>query len=158
MLNRFAKTGWYLLWPWFLAVAAGCSHAADKPVPAADAKAVQTVVAAQLAAFAQGDAVKAFSFASPEIRKAFSTPKRFMEMARIGYAPLFQPSTVTFFKPEPAGKAVLQRLQLAGPDGALWIALYSLQRQPDGQWRITGCTLAVSEGLQTRLPVANVTG
>lgn len=155
MLNWFARTGWL----WLLAIAAACSQAAPvKPVSAAEARAVQAVVAAQLDAFAKSDATKAFSFASPEIRKAFSTPQRFMEMARLGYAPLFQPSTVTFFKPERSSQEVLQRVQLADPDGVLWVALYSLQRQADGQWRITGCTLAVSEGLQTRLPMVGFNG
>lgn len=158
MLNRFARTGWRALWPWLLVFAAACGHAADPPVAAVEAKAVQAVVSAQLEAFARGDAVKAFSFASPEIRKAFSTPKRFMDMARMGYPPLFQPSTVTFFKPERTGKEILQRVQLADPDGMLWVAVYSLQRQPDGQWRITGCTLAVSEGLQTHLQVVDFSG
>lgn len=155
MLNRFARTGWL----WLLAIAAACSQAASaKPVSAAEARAVQTVVAAQLDAFAKGDAAKAFSFASPEIRKVFSTPKRFMEMARLGYPPLFQPAAVTFFKPEQAGKEVLQRVQLADDQGVLWVALYSLQRQPDGLWRITGCTLAVSEGLQTGVLVPRFNG
>lgn len=158
MLNRFAQTGWRTLWPWLLLVAAACSHAAGKPLAAAEAKAVQAVVSAQLEAFARGDAVRAFSFASPEIRKAFSTPKRFMDMARLGYPPLFQPAAVTFFKPEQAGKEVLQRVQLADDQGVLWVALYSLQRQPDRLWRITACTLAVSEGLQTGLLVPSFSG
>lgn len=158
MLNRFAQTGWRTLWPWLLLVTAACSHAAGKPLAAAEAKAVQAVVSAQLEAFARGDAVRAFSFASPEIRKAFSTPKRFMDMARLGYPPLFQPATVTFFKPEQAGKEVLQRVQLADDQGVLWVALYSLQRQPDRLWRITGCTLGVSEGLQTGLLVPSFSG
>ncbi len=147
MLNRFVRTGWL----WLLATVVVCSHAAgEKTVAATEAKAVQTVVMAQLDAFARGDAAKAFSYASPEVRKVFSTPDRFMTMARLGYPALFQPATVTFFKPEQAGNGILQRVQLADAQGVLWVAMYSLQRQPDKLWRITGCTIGVSEGLQTR--------
>ena len=30
---------------------------------------------------------------------------------------------------------------LVGPDGKSWVALYTLQRQPDGTWKIDGCVL-----------------
>lgn len=146
-------------WLWLLvAVSSACFAAPDKPVSDSESRAVQAVVLAQLDAFARGDAVRAFSYASPEVRKVFSTPARFMAMARLGYPALFEPATVTFFKPLQAGAEVLQRVQLADDQGVLWVALYTLKRQRDGQWRITGCTLDVSEGLQTRWSVPVLRG
>ncbi len=148
---------------WLLAAVACHAYAqVHAAVPTAAARAVQAVVAAQLDAFAKGDAVRAFSYASPDIRKAFSTPGRFMAMARHGYPVLFEPANVTFFKPVQMGDEVLQRVQLADAQGDLWVAFYTLKRQPDKAWRITGCTLAMSEGLQTFHPsgglVAPVSG
>ena len=35
---------------------------------------------------------------------------------------------------------------LVGPDGKSYVALYTLQRQPDGSWRINGCTLIEDSG------------
>ena len=35
---------------------------------------------------------------------------------------------------------------LQDEDGADWAALYSLEKQPDGAWRITGCRLTRAPG------------
>ena len=56
-----------------------------EPVAAADARAVRSVVSAQLDAFANDDAVRAFSYAAPAIQAMFQTPERFLAMVRRGY-------------------------------------------------------------------------
>jgi hypothetical protein len=33
--------------------------------------------------------------------------------------------------------------------GADWLALYTLEKQPDGAWRITGCQLTKAPGTST---------
>jgi hypothetical protein len=43
---------------------------------------------------------------------------------------------------------VLQKIVLIGPDGTAATALYEMKRQPDGSWRIAGCSLARTEGRQ----------
>ena len=35
-------------------------------------------------------------------------------------------------------------LRLVAPDNTVLVALYTLERQPDGSWRITSCLLAPS--------------
>ena len=40
-----------------------------------------------------------------------------------------------------------QKMLVVGPDGKTYEALYSMEKQPDGTWRISGCTLLEIPGL-----------
>ena len=40
--------------------------------------------------------------------------------------------------------AVIQPLRLVTADGETVVALYTMQKQPDKEWRISGCELAPS--------------
>src|SRR5262245_23353967 len=61
-----------------LALASVSPLRAAPDVTAADAKAVRSVIEAQLAAFAADDADKAFSFAAPNVRTFFVSADRFL--------------------------------------------------------------------------------
>ena len=37
---------------------------------------------------------------------------------------------------------LVQRVYMVGPDGIAVLADYEMQRQPDGSWRINGCSIA----------------
>jgi len=39
-------------------------------------------------------------------------------------------------------------VRLTDAQGRAWIALYPMQRQPDGSWRTNGCQLARMPGQQ----------
>ena len=104
-------------------------------------KAVQTVVQNQLAAFAADDANKAFSYAAPELRKSIGSATAFMAMVKSSYPVVYRPASVVFLKPEKSGDDIVQRVQMMDASGASWLALYSLQRQKDKSWRISGCVL-----------------
>ena len=108
---------------------------------AKDEKAVQTVVQNQLAAFAKDDADKAFSYAAPELRKSIGSSSAFMAMVRGSYPVVYRPASVVFLKPEKSGDDVIQRVQMLDASGASWLAVYSLQRQKDKTWRISGCVV-----------------
>jgi Domain of unknown function (DUF4864) len=113
---------------------------------AQDEKAALAVVQAQLAAFAADDAAKAFSYASPEIQKAFGTPKNFLAMVRQQYPVVYRPATTAFFKPETHGGGVLLRVQMTDANAAQWLAVYSLQKptQKSQPWRIAGCMVVAN--------------
>ncbi len=119
------------------------------PVSAADTKAVRTVVEAQLAAFAADDAKRAFSYAAPAIRDMFGTPDQFMAMVRAGYPVIYRPSAVVFLNPEWVQGQLVQGVQLTDASGALWLAIYRLDRQADKTWRISGCDVQPSTGKLT---------
>ncbi len=113
---------------------------------AKDEKAVQAVVQSQLAAFAKDDADKAFSYAAPELRKVIGSSAAFMAMVKNSYPVVYRPASVAFLKPEGSGGDVIQRVQMLDASGASWLALYSLQRQKDKTWRISGCTVVENKG------------
>jgi hypothetical protein len=44
---------------------------------------------------------------------------------------------------------LVQRVLLVGPDGVPVTALYFMEQQPDGSWKISGCVLTISEDKST---------
>ena len=120
------------------------AHAA--PFTAADEKTVRTVVEAQLAAFAKDDAVKAFSYAAPNIREAVGTADAFLTMVRRDYPVVYRPASVAFLKAEGKEDDVVQRVQMHDTSGNSYLAVYSLQRQKGNMWRITGCAVVENKG------------
>jgi hypothetical protein len=130
-----------------LAVAPPLHAAGD--VLTADARAVRTLIEAQLAAFASDDANKAFSFAAPAIQAMFMNPDRFLAMVRQSYPVVYRPASVSFLQPEWIDGKLIQRVQMADAAGAPWMVVYELQRQADRSWRIAGCVAARGQGRST---------
>jgi len=116
------------------------------PFTAADEKTVRSVVEAQLAAFAKDDAVKAFSYAAPNIREAIGTADAFLTMVRRDYPVVYRPASVAFLKAEGKNEEVVQRVQMLDASGNSYLAIYSLQRQKGNVWRITGCVVVENKG------------
>jgi hypothetical protein len=125
------------------------SAARAERVSSDDTRAVRAVVEAQLSAFAADDAKRAFSYAAPAIREMFGTPDRFMEMVRAGYPVVYRPASVVFLNPEWIEGQLVQGVHLTDASGALWLAVYRLERQPDKSWRISGCEVQPSSGKMT---------
>jgi hypothetical protein len=111
-----------------------------------DATAIRAVIAEQLDAFARDDARRAFSLATIGIRERFGTPDLFMDMVRTGYPVVYRPQSVQFEKPAVVVGEVIQPVRMTDAEGNAWIALYPMQRQADGVWRINGCQLARLQG------------
>ena len=108
---------------------------------AKDEKAVQTVVQNQLAAFASGNADKAFSYAAPDLRKSIGSSAAFMAMVKNSYPVVYRPASVVFLKAEGSGDEMVQKVQMLDASGTPYLAVYSLQRQKDKTWRISGCAV-----------------
>ena len=128
------------------AIAVGTGARAD--VSSADRATIQTIIQNQIAAFQRDDGATAYSYASPTIQGLFPSPEQFMTMVRDGYRPVYRPRSVVFGEVIETLAGPVQRVYLTGPDGRGWVALYSLERQPDGSWKINGCRLIVDEGGQ----------
>ena len=123
------------------------SAAADPPdVPAGDARGVREVIQAQFDAFAADDAKRAFSYATPQLREAFGSADRFIEVVRSEYPVVYRHATVGFLRPERADGALVQGVHLTDERGVLWLALYRLERQRDKSWRISACQLLPTQG------------
>lgn len=117
--------------------------ASAQAVSAADAAAVRKVIEAQLDAFRKDDAARAFSYATDGIRLTFGTPENFLEMVRTQYAVVYRPRSVAFDTPIPLDDddELVQPVRMTDADGRSWVALYPMQRGPDGVWRTNGCQL-----------------
>lgn len=113
----------------------------------ADQAVIRQVVADQLAAFQRDDGPGAFAFASPFIQQKFGTPGIFLEMVRTAYPPVYRPREVQFRELAMENGRLFQKVLLVGPEGQPVLALYEMQRQPDGSWRINGCILTQSPDL-----------
>ncbi len=109
-----------------------------EPATDADRMAIQAVITAQIDAFRADDAARAYAHAAPSIQQIFPTPESFMAMVKQGYEPVYRPQSFRFGQ---LGEDFSQRVSIVGPDGRTYEALYTMQRQPDGTWRITGCSL-----------------
>ncbi len=114
---------------------------ADETLNPGDEAAIRQVIESQIAAFARDDGVEAFSYASPNIRAMFGSPERFMSMVRTGYPSVYRPRQVAFSALRTPDGAVVQGLIVLGPDGLQVLALYFMERQPAGDWRIDGVQL-----------------
>jgi hypothetical protein len=110
-------------------------------VGAADRKAIRGVIESQIAAFRRDDGPGAFAFASPNIRRMFETPENFMTMVRRGYPEVYGSRAVAFGDLMRVEDTLLQLVDVVGPDGLPVLAVYEMERQPDGSWQIDGCQL-----------------
>ena len=113
---------------------------------AADEKSVRTVIEGQLAALAKDDAVKAFSYAAPNVRDAVGSAGKFLSMLQTDYPVVYRPASVAFLKPEGKDGVAVQRVQMMDASGESWLAIYSLAQQKDKSWRITGCAVVHNKG------------
>ncbi len=123
------------------------ARAAPAPVSDAEARAVRAVVQAQLKAMAADDARAAFGYAAPAIRDMYGTADNFLAMVRSAYPMVYRPASVQFQKPaRQASGEIFQDVRLVDAEGVAWLATYSLDRQKDGAWRITGCVVGQIKG------------
>lgn len=111
------------------------------PARAADVTAAQNVIRAQQQAFARDDAAAAYSHAAPAIRQVFQQPEIFMQMVRQAYPPIYRQQSFVFGEAKVVDGHVAQRVQIVDEKGEAWEALYTLEQQPDGSLKITGCSL-----------------
>ena len=114
-----------------------------------DWKEIQNVIAQQIAAFEQDDQTAAFSFASPAIKKRFGTAENFLRMVKLAYPAIYRPRGMGFLDHYLFRGYPMQRLQVVAPDGAVYVALYQMQKQHDGSWKVEGCTLMPTDAKST---------
>jgi Domain of unknown function (DUF4864) len=106
-----------------------------------DIAAAQGVIRAQEQAFSRDDAAAAYSYAAPAIQEIFPQADIFMSMVRGSYAPVYRHRSFEFGEARIADGKIAQRVHIIDGDGLAWEALYTLERQPDGSLKITGCSL-----------------
>jgi hypothetical protein len=106
-----------------------------------DRLAIHDVIVHQMDSFLSDDAPGAFAYAAPAIQQMFHDPDTFMTMVRTGYAPVYRPKATTFGALSDTEFGVAQIVTIVDADGNFWTAIYSMEKEADGSWRISGCRL-----------------
>ena len=101
----------------------------------------KAVIEAQIEAMAKDDWPKAYSFASPAIRKRFGSPQRFKEMVLKGYKIVYRPRSISFQGVENFGVASGFVFHLIGTNGQAARVVYFMIKDEDEGWRIAGVQL-----------------
>ncbi|NLR96087.1 DUF4864 domain-containing protein [Rhizobium sp. P38BS-XIX] len=120
---------------------------AEEPVQAA-----QGLIEQQIQAFLHNDAAAAYSFAAPGIKALFPDQNSFFAMVKKNYEPVYHPGNYAFGKSRAIdnGAVVYQEVLITGTDDKSWTAIYQINRQPDGSYKINGVQIlrnTTSEGI-----------
>jgi len=130
-----------------LAIASTFALAQSVPgaaLPAVEWERIRGVITAQREALVAGDGERAFGYATPALRRRYASAEAFMRMVDEGYRPLVEARYVEFLDGAIIEGSTIQPLRLVMPDGGVRVALYEMQKQADGSWRIAGCVIAPS--------------
>lgn len=129
-----------------VAMTVGAAQARSEELAATGQGAIRAVIEAQLQAFRDDDGGRAYGFAAPAIQRIFPTHEMFMAMVRTGYPPVYRAAEVEFrdIEPLPEGRW-LQHVLIVGADGQVVLALYTMELQPDGTWKIAGCRIVATD-------------
>jgi hypothetical protein len=112
------------------------------PAGAADDVATaQNVIRSQVEALGRDDAATAYSYAAPGIQGMFPQADIFLTMVQQRYAPVYRHKSFEFGESAVSDGKVAQRVHIIDADGVPWEALYTLELEPDGSVKISGCVL-----------------
>ncbi len=111
------------------------------PAFADDVATAQGIIRAQEQAFSRDDAAAAYSYAAPEIRQLFPQADTFLQMVQQAYPPIHRHKSFEFGEARAAQGRIAQRVHIVDDNGEAWEAMYTLEQQPDGSLKITGCSL-----------------
>ena len=106
-----------------------------------DIGAAHSIIRSQEEAFTRDYAPTAYSFAAPGIQSFYRSPDGFMSMVRNGYAPVYRHRSFEFGEGRAADGKIAQQVHIVDADGLPWEALYTLEQQPDGSVKISGCEI-----------------
>jgi len=124
-------------------------HAQDVSRPGAAAEPVwQQTVSGQIEAFRTGDGATALLLAGASFKSTFSDPDQFYAaIVASGYGPLVLSRSHSFGSFEQLDDGtVLQLVDLVGPDGKLYQAVYQMREEAEG-WRVQGVTMQQQQGV-----------
>jgi Domain of unknown function (DUF4864) len=152
-MNHFLQRLWQLAAATLLACSLPLTAHAG-PLSDGEQEQVRVVIQAQLDAFADDDADTAFALATPGIRATLGKSERLLQLVRDAYPMVYRASSVAYFKGEESEGTVLQLVRITDPNAKTWLAIFSLEKQPDATYRISGCLVTESNWLNASAPAA----
>jgi hypothetical protein len=121
--------------PWWASGAMAAALRSD------DARAIQIVVQSQLNALAEDDAPRAFALATSAIRSRIGNADDFLQMIKHDYDPVYRHQRAIFSAPEIIDGNIIELVRLTDRDNRVWVAIYKMEQDNDGSWKIDGCQL-----------------
>ncbi len=115
---------------------------ADGSSSRADAR---RIIEQELSALERDNALEAYSYTAPEIQAQFPDPNAFLNIISASYAPMHRHRSVAFGEEAEQNNVVAETVFFTDEDGQVWTALYKVEKQPEGGWKISGCVLAKSD-------------
>jgi hypothetical protein len=106
-----------------------------------DVTAAQKVISSQVEALGRGDAATAYSYAAPAIQTIFPQADIFLSMVQRVYTPVYRHKSFEFGEARMVDGKIAQRVNIVDAEGEAWEALYTLETEPDGSLKISGCIL-----------------
>src|ERR1700736_743832 len=143
-LRSLAVVGVGLTVFFFFALDTSVALAATPPMRASDWKSIKQVITAQRAALIAGEGEKAFGYATPAIRAQFGEADIFMAMVQVVYPALLTARYTEFLEGAVIDGLIIQPLRLVDADNSVRVALYTMEKQKGGAWRISGCRIGPS--------------
>ena len=111
------------------------AHAAD------DVATAQSIIRSQVEALGRDDATTAYSYAAPTIQNMFPQADIFLGMVQRTYTPIYRHKSFEFGEVRAVDGKIAQAVHIVDADGVPWEGLYTLEQQPDGSLKISGCVL-----------------
>ncbi|MEI9924586.1 MAG: DUF4864 domain-containing protein [Bradyrhizobium sp.] len=112
------------------------------PARAADDVATaQGIIRSQVEAISRDDAAAAYSYAAPAIQDMFPQADIFLGMVQRTYTPIYRHKSFEFGEGRAADGKIAQEVHIVDAEGVPWEGLYTLEQQPDGSIKISGCVL-----------------
>ncbi len=103
------------------------------------------VIDQQLDAFKTDDFERAFSYASPTIKRIFRTPENFGVMVRRGYPMVWRPAEVRYLDLREVAGNLWQRVQITDAKGGVHLLDYQMIETENG-WQINAVQLLKAPG------------
>jgi hypothetical protein len=96
---------------------------------------IRDTILRQIEAFRADDFARAFTYASPTIKRLFGTPENFGAMVRNGYPMVHRPAQVEMGELREIAGNLWQRVRIVDQAGRAWALDYMMVETPEG-WQI----------------------
>ena len=125
---------------WLFSVILSLGLMVQSPAYAGDDADVRETITAQLDAFVRDDFGRAFTYASPKIKRIFRTPDTFGTMVRQGYPMVWRPADFTFLSVEKTPWGMSQIIEIIDQSGVAHYLRYDMVPSNTG-WKIDGVAI-----------------
>lgn len=96
---------------------------------------IRETIQRQIEAFRADDFARAFTFASPTIKRLFGSPENFGAMVMQGYPMVHRPAQVEMGELREVAGNLWQRVRIVDEQGRAWALDYMMVETPEG-WQI----------------------